>query len=72
MFGDFNGYLVLAEKIMALIGATIYIVFSLVIVKQVTTMSKNVSDMFNGILIVFSYLHLILALVLTVITWILL
>lgn len=61
MFGSINSYLLLAEKICGILGTIIYFIFSLVVVKQVGTMSKNVKDKFNGILISFSYLHLIAA-----------
>jgi len=64
MLGDLNNYLALAEKVFGVLGAIIYLIFSLVVVKQVGTMTKNVKDKFNGILIVFSYLHLMAAILL--------
>jgi len=68
MFPNLNHYLVLAEKIFFILGAVIYFIFSLVVVKQTTTMSKNVQDKFNAILIIFSYLHLAFSLLLVIIT----
>jgi hypothetical protein len=64
MLGDLNSYLSLAEKIFGILGTVIYLIFALVIVKQVRTMSKDVKDKFNGILISFSYLHLAVAIIL--------
>jgi len=64
--------LMMVEKILATLGTIIYVVFALVIVKQVTTMSRHVKDKFNGVLIVFSYLHLLFSLVLALLAWVLL
>jgi len=47
MLGDLNSYLSLAEKIFGILGTVIYLIFALVIVKQVRTMSKDVKDKFN-------------------------
>jgi len=54
---DFNFILNLAKEIFAFLGSLIYLIFALVVVKQVTSMSKNVYDKFNAVLIVFSYIH---------------
>jgi len=64
MFGNLNNYLLIAVKICGILGTLIYLIFSLVIVKQVSTMSKNVKDKFNGVLIAFSYIHLMAAVLL--------
>lgn len=69
MFGDLNNYLLIAEKIFGILGTLIYLIFALVIVKQVGTMSKNVKDKFNGVLIAFSYVHLIAAILLVFLAW---
>lgn len=61
MFNSLNNYLIVAEKIFGVLGTIVYFIFALVVVKQVSTMSKNVKDKFNSILIIFSYLHLIAA-----------
>ncbi len=62
MFMDqVNQYLHLIEKASFILGAIFYLIFAIVVVKQVGTMSKNVYDKFNPILITFSYVHLIFA-----------
>jgi len=72
MLQDLNIYIALAEKIFGILGALVYLIFALVVVKQVTTMSKNVKDKFNGILIIFSYLHLVVAVLLVFLAWLIL
>jgi len=72
MFGNLGSYLLLAEKLFGVLGAIIYLVFALVVVKQVGAMSKNVKDKFNGILIAFSYIHLAAAVALVFLVWIIL
>jgi hypothetical protein len=69
MLTGLNNYLMIAEKICGVLGTLIYLVFSLVVVKQVGTMTKNVKDKFNGVLISFSYLHLIAAVMLVFLAW---
>ncbi|MFA5025156.1 MAG: DUF5657 family protein [Candidatus Shapirobacteria bacterium] len=69
MFNDLNGYLMLAEKIFAILGSLIYFVFALVVVKQVGTMSRNVRDKINSILISVSYLHLAASILLVFLAW---
>lgn len=66
-----DGYLTIVEKIFALMGTGIYLIFAIVVVKQVSMMTKNVYDKFNGVVIFFSYVHLLLAifLMLMSITW---
>lgn len=61
MLPDLNNYLVLIERTFAFLGTGIYLIFAIVIVKQVSMMTKNVNDKFNGVVIFFSYLHLLLA-----------
>lgn len=72
MFNNMENYLILAEKIFGELGAIVYLVFAVVVVKQVGAMTKNVKDMFNGILVAISYLHLIFALLLVFLTWMIL
>lgn len=69
MFADLYNYLNIAEKIFAILGTLIYLIFALVVVKQVRTMSRNVKDKFNGILILFSYIHLAMAVFLVFLAW---
>jgi hypothetical protein len=61
MITDFNTLLLLIVKIMSVIGSLLYLVFAFIIVKQVSMMTKNVSDKFNSILVTFSWLHLVFA-----------
>lgn len=58
MISQINTLMLLAGKLFVILGTILYLIFSIVIVKQVTAMSQNVYDKFNGILIAFSYLHL--------------
>lgn len=69
MMGSLNNYLIMAEKIFGVLGAIIYLIFALVIVKQVATMSKNIKDKFNTVLVIFSYIHLAAAILLVFIAW---
>ncbi len=57
MFPQINTYILLIEKMSFVLGSILYLVFALVVIKQTTMMSKNVSDKFNGILITFAYIH---------------
>lgn len=61
MLPNLSGYLLILERIFAVIGTGLYLIFAIVIVKQVSMMSKNVYDKFNGVVIVVSYIHLALA-----------
>jgi hypothetical protein len=70
--GMFDIYILLLEKVMAVVGTVVYAIFALVIVKQVMSMSKYVVDKFNNILIAFSFIHLFFALILIVVALILL
>lgn len=72
MITQFSSILNLAQEIFAFLGSLIYLVFAIVVVKQVTSMSKNVYDKFNRILIVFSYLHFIFSVILLLSTLLLL
>jgi alanine dehydrogenase len=58
MIQQYTQILFLIGKLFFTAGAIIYAIFALVVVRQVRTMSKNVYDKFNTILIIFSYLHL--------------
>ena len=51
-------------KIFFIACSLFYLIFSLIVVKQVTSMTKNVKDKFNSILISFSFIHLIAAVIL--------
>lgn len=68
---NFLPYFLLAQKLFFIACSLIYFIFSLIVVKQVTSMSKNVKDKFNPILITFSFVHLIFSgiLIFLVILW---
>ena len=68
MLPDFGNYFLLLEKVFGFLGTGIYLVFAIIIVKQVSMMTKNVYDKFNSVLIIFSYIHLALAIFLMVMT----
>ena len=72
MFPILNNYFLLLEKLSFVLGAILYLIFALVVVKQTTMMSNNVNDKFNGILITFSYLHLTFSILLVFLTLIIL
>ena len=58
MFPNLNSYLALAQKLSFTLGAIIYLVFAVIVVKQTAMMTKNVKDKFNSVLITISYIHL--------------
>lgn len=68
---DVNSIFTLIFRIFFLLGSVFYVVFAIVVVRQVAMMSKNVYDKFNSILIIFSYLHLAFAIFLVLLTFIL-
>lgn len=68
MLPQFDAYLQLIEKLCFIAGAVMYAIFAFVVVKQVSMQTKNVKDKFNGILIAFSWIHLIFAVLLVVLT----
>lgn len=53
-----NYYFLGATKIFLVAFTVLYFIFSLIVVKQVTSMSKSVKDKFNVVLIIFSFIHL--------------
>ncbi len=61
-------YILFIQKGFFIVLALIYTIFAIVIVRQVSLMSKNVQDKFNYVLIVFSYIHLALSILLTIFT----
>ena len=68
MILEFNHYLLLLSKFIFVLGSILYLIFALIIVKQVTMMSKNVNDKFNWVLIAFSYFHLAFSVLLVLLT----
>jgi hypothetical protein len=69
---EIKRWLEILEKICVIIGGFVYLVFAVVIVRQVNSMSKIIHDKFNIILIVFSYLHLAFAILLLILAILLL
>lgn len=55
---NLNSYFFGATKIFLIIFSFLYLIFALIVVKQVTSMSKSVQDKFNYVLIIFSFIHL--------------
>ena len=68
MFPNLNTYLALAEKLAFILGSLIYLIFAVIVIRQTTMMTKNVSDKFNPILITISYLHFAFSLLVLVLT----
>ncbi|MFA7301488.1 MAG: DUF5657 family protein [Candidatus Shapirobacteria bacterium] len=66
MLPDLTNYFLILEKIFAFVGTGLYLIFAIVIVKQVSMMTKNVNDKFNGVVTFVAYVHLILAIFLMV------
>jgi hypothetical protein len=62
---DFNNYFLLIIKIFFILISILFLVFSLIVVKQVNSMSKNITDKFNQILKIASYVYLIFSIILT-------
>lgn len=72
MVGEFNHYFFLVGKSLFVFASIIYLVFALVVAKQVLMMTKNVADKFNPLLIIFSYIHLLFSIFLILLTLIVL
>jgi hypothetical protein len=72
MFPQINFYLQILEKASFVLGAILYVIFAAVVIKQVGSMSKNVYDKFNSILIAFSYIHFAFAVFLVFLTLVIL
>jgi hypothetical protein len=68
---NFMPIFLIVQKVFFIACSLFYLIFALIVVKQVTSMSKSVKDKFNPILISFSYIHLIFAifLIFIVIAW---
>ena len=61
---NLDSYFFGVTKIFFVALSILYLIFSLIVVKQVTSMSKSITDKFNIILIAFSFIHLIFSVVL--------
>lgn len=69
---DLQNYILFIQKGFFVALSLIYTIFAIVIVRQVSLMSKNVQDKFNYVLILFSYIHLVLSVLLIIFTLLLL
>lgn len=63
-FMGLENYFLFVIKIFFIIGSIINLIFSAIVVKQVTSMSKNIKEKFNYILTIISYFYLIISVVL--------
>ncbi len=63
-FLGLENYFLIFIKIIFIIFSVLNLIFSLIVVKQVTSMSKDINDKFNFILISFSYIYMILSVLL--------
>ena len=76
VFSDINQnwsrYFLGVEKTFFVILAVLYIIFSVVVVRQVTSLSRNVSGKFNIVLTVISYINLAFSFFLVFLTLIIL
>ncbi len=61
---NLDSYFFSITKIFFIALSFLYVIFALIVVKQVTSMSKSVTDKFNIFLIAFSFIHLIFSVVL--------
>jgi len=67
-FMGFENYFLIIVKVFFIIGSILNLIFSFIVVKQVTSMSKNITDKFNSFLIIFSYIYLIISFILVLST----
>ena len=67
-----NNYLSLALKLSFTLGSLIYLIFAVIVVKQTTMMTKNVSDKFNPVLVAIAYIHLAFSVLLVFLTLVIL
>ena len=72
MLEQLNLYIQIVQKASFVLGSILYLIFATVVVKQVNSMTKNVYDKFNAILIAFSYIHIAFSIFLVFLTLIIL
>lgn len=58
IFTNFNGFILVGLKYFFLACTVFYFIFAIILIRQVTTMTKNITDKFNYIPISLSYIHL--------------
>jgi len=72
MLTSLNTYLTIAQRLAFILGSLIYLIFAIIVVKQTTMMTRNVSDKYNPVLATISYLHLTASVLLVFLTLVLL
>ncbi|MBP9817458.1 hypothetical protein KBC75_01715 [Candidatus Shapirobacteria bacterium] len=55
---NLNQLFLLTQKTFFVLGSIFYTIFAIVVLKQTSMMTKNVTDKFNPILVTFSWIHL--------------
>ena len=63
-FLNFENYFLIAIKIFFIVGSIINLIFSLIVVKQVSSMSQKIKDKFNYVLKIISYIYLVVSVIL--------
>ena len=63
-FIGLENYFLIVIKVFFILGSILNLIFSFIVVKQVASMSKNINDKFNFILVIFSYIYLTLSVIL--------
>jgi len=63
-FLNFENYFLIAIKIFFIVGSIINLIFSLIVVKQVSSMSQKIRDKFNYVLKIISYIYLVVSVIL--------
>lgn len=58
MLPQLDNILGLSLKLSFMLAAGLYLIFAFIVVKQVSMMTRNVYDKFNGVLKLFSWAHL--------------
>lgn len=66
-----NGPLLLV-KLFIMFGLTVYLVFGLVVIRQVSLMTRTIKSSINPTLILLGYIHMIVAIVVWIIALVLL
>lgn len=67
-----NHFFLIAMKIFFVLGACLYTIFSIIVVKQISNISKHIHTRLNPVLVIFSYIHLIFSLFLIFLTLVIL
>lgn len=60
---DLNGFAIGFTKMLFLMGAVLYIVFSFIVVRQIHLMKSTVQTEFSGLVQILGYVHLAFAII---------